>query len=94
MRLPIYRRLDERLKIFGLSLMELSVVGGTYVVLAEALSFVRFGMLFALVVALVMFGILLYFHRKYESHFLQKWIRYVQLPEGLTRSTSPNWSRE
>ncbi len=86
MRLPIYRRLDERLQILGLSLLELSILGGVYVLLAEVLSFWAYGIFASLVLVLIAFIFLIWIRRRYESHFLQKWIRFAALPEGFTKT--------
>ncbi len=84
MKLPIYRRLDERLQILGLSILELAILGGLYIFLAEILSFWSYGIVIALVVCLAGFIGLLYLHRHFESHYIQKWIRFAALPEGLS----------
>ncbi len=85
MQLPIYRRLDERLKILGLSLIELSIVGAMYVVLTEILSFWTYGTIISLALSTSAVVLLLYLHRKHESHFISKWLRFASLPEGLGR---------
>jgi len=85
MRLAIYRRLDERLQILGLSILELSILGGFYILLAEILSFWAYGIVIALVLSLIGFICLLYLHRHFESHYIQKWLRFAALPEGLSR---------
>lgn len=86
MRLPIYRRLDERLQILGLNLLELSILGGLYVLLAEIFSFWAYGIFASLVFVLTAFCFLIWIHRRYESHFLQKWIRFAALPEGFKKA--------
>lgn len=85
MRLPIYRKLDERLQILGLNLLELGCLGGLYVLLAEALSFWSYGFLFSLLVSAIGFVFLTILHQKFESHFLQKWLRFAKLPEALPK---------
>jgi len=91
MRLPIYRRLDERLQILGLTLMELAVLGGVYVLLMELLSFWTYGVLISLALTFVGFVALVILHRRCESHFLQKWLRFAVLPEALPRATIRNF---
>jgi hypothetical protein len=86
MRLPIYRRLDERLQILGLTLPELSILGGVYVLLAELLSIFSYGIFVALILTNAAFVFLLYLHRRHESHYIQKWIRFANLPDGLSKS--------
>lgn len=85
MQLPIYRRLDERLKILGLSLLELSIIGGLYVVLTQVLAFWTYGTIFALSLSSLLVFALLYLHRKHESHIIAKWMRFASLPEGLAK---------
>ncbi len=86
MQLPIYRRLDERLKILGLSLVELSIVGALYVALTEVLSFWTYGTIVSLILSALVVVVLLYLHRKHESHFISKWLRFGTLPEGLPKA--------
>jgi len=85
MQLPIYRRLDERLKILGLSLIELSIVAGIYVLLTQVLSFWTYGTIFALSLSTLLVGGLLYLHSKHESHIISKWLRFASLPEGCSK---------
>ncbi len=83
MRLPIYRKLDERLRILGLSITELGALGVLYVLLAELLSFWRYGFLCALLVTCTAFLGVTLLHKHFESNFLRKFIRFAELPEGL-----------
>ena|SRR5665213_2770014 len=86
MRLTIYRRLDERLQILGLTLVELSILAGIYVCLAELLSFWTYGIVLALFLTSAVFILLAYLHRKHESHYVLKWLRFASLPDGLSRA--------
>jgi hypothetical protein len=94
MQLPIYRRLDERLKILGLSLIELSLVGGLYVLLTQVLSFWSYGTIAALSLSTLIVVALLYLHRKHESHFISKWMRFASLPEGCAKQVIRSQSYE
>lgn len=88
MRLPIYRRLDEGFRLLGLSLKELMLVGGVFVILGELLKGFSSGRLMALVAAGLLFFLLQIANRRLEPFFLEKFIRYLFLPRKFQRKLS------
>lgn len=85
MRLPIYRKLDERFRLLGLSMMELACLGGLFVLMTQVLSSFDYGLLTALLVCFSVYAGLIYLHKRFESHFALKWIRFATIPEGLRK---------
>lgn len=86
MRLPIYRRLDEGLRIFGLSLRELALLGLIFVGVGELLSFWRWGRLAALLFTIGALITIRIINRRMESFFLEKFFRFAGLPKSLGRA--------
>ena len=85
MRIPIFRNLDNRLEVFGLSPLEIGVICGFFVLVSEVFSFIPMARLIALVGSLgVGLGLRL-MHQRCESHFLEKVLRFIALPDGLKR---------
>lgn len=95
MRLPIYRRLDEEFRLLGLSLKELAIVGAIFVGLGEVLSFMLYGRVVSVGSAVLVFFLFQFLNRRLEQHFLEKLIRYLQIPSSLGRKIwMPLYSRE
>lgn len=88
MRLPIYRRLDEGFRLLGLSLKELMLVGGVFVLLGELLKGFSSGRLISLLAAGLLFLLLQLANRRLEPFFLEKFIRYIFLPRVFRRKLS------
>lgn len=85
MRLPIYRRLDEGLKIFGLTLKELVFLGVIFVGVGQLLSFWRWGRVVGLGLTLLGVVGIRILNAKVESFYLQKTLRFLNLPSKLQR---------
>ena len=83
MRLPIYRRLDEKLKIFGLSLRELALLGFVFVGFGQLLSFWKWGRPLALLLTLIAFFVIVVLNRRMEAFYVEKLLRSLMLPKGL-----------
>src|SRR4051812_32757073 len=85
MRLPIYRHLDQRISILGLSPVELGLACSLFVVLNEILTHIAYGGLFTFAFCFGLIASFRYLHRRFDSHYLEKLIRFVSLPDGLGR---------
>lgn len=85
LRLPIYRSLNKRVEIFGLSLFEITTLVCVFVFLTELLRFVPYRSLITLVLVLLAAGVMRQLNRKYERNFLLRLIRFASLPERLDR---------
>jgi len=85
-RLPIYRRLDEGLKILGLSLKEIAFIGVVFVGVGQGLSFWKWGRLAALILSVILFFAIRFMNARLESYFLEKVFRFLSLPKNLGRS--------
>lgn len=94
MRLPIYRRLDEGLRILGLSLKELVLLGVIFIGFGHLLSFWKWGRVLALVLSVLAFFVIRILDQKFESHFLSKFLRFASLPKGLGKGFFKNICQE
>lgn len=94
MRLPIYRRLDEGLKIFGLSLKEVAMLGVIFIGVGYLLSFWKWGRLLSLVLSIAAFIAIRIVNRRFEAHFIDKFFRFASLPKGLGRSVFKTLNQE
>jgi hypothetical protein len=84
-RLPIYRNLKQRLEILGLSPIEFLVLCLCFLLLTYTVSGVRFGSALVLGITFGLAVLLRFLHRRFESHYAEKLIRFTQLPDGLHR---------
>jgi hypothetical protein len=84
-RLPIYRHLNHRIEVFGLSLLELGLVCLLFLLASSLLHQVRFGSAITLAICFAAGALLRFFHRRFEAHYLEKFVRFVGLPDGLHR---------
>ena len=93
MRLPIYRRLDEGLKILGLSLKEIAILGIVFVGLGQLLSFWKWGRLIALISSVALFFVIRFVNSRLESHYIEKTIRYLMHPSSLGKCVVISWRK-
>jgi len=84
-RLPIYRHLNHRIEILGLSLLELGILCVVFLFLSSLLHQVKFGSAITLFVCALLAFFMRLLHRRFEAHYLEKFIRFVSLPDGLHR---------
>jgi hypothetical protein len=95
MKLPIYRHLSQRLEIFGLSPLELGILCLVFVVLNDLVPHFPFAHFFVLSACLGMALLLRHLHRKFESNYIEKFLRYAALPDQLDRKLmTPKTSRK
>jgi hypothetical protein len=83
MRLPINRRLNEPVLILGLSVLELAIAGGTTVVIFQLFSGTTYGGILSYLFGGSLAAIFLFVKRKYEKFFLEKFFRFMALPEHI-----------
>ena len=94
MRLPIYRRLDEGLKILGLSLKEIAFLGVAFVGLGQLLSFWKWGRLSALIISVTLYFVIRFVNSRLESFYLEKTIRYLMHPDSLGKCIFIDWRKK
>jgi len=80
----IPRKLDERLEVFGLSLFELALVGGVFLLSTKLLFFWKWARIFSLVLSGFCFLFFRWLQTR-ESNLAEKWLRFANLPEALVR---------
>jgi len=84
-KLPVYRFINHRVEILGLSLYELIGLSISLVVLVRLLAFLRHGALISLATVLVVALTLRILNASHQRHFLRRLIRFIQLPDCLFR---------
>ena len=85
MRLPIYRHLNQRLEIFGLSPIELVILCVSFILLTEFLPRFPFVNFIVLMSCIGIAFFLRYLHRRFESRYIEKTVRFMTLPDRLER---------
>lgn len=84
-RLPIYRSLTQYVEILGLSLWEIAFLIFIFLFFTEVLRSVPQHTLIGFGVVLSLGAALRHFNRRYEKHFLARLVRFIALPDRLTR---------
>lgn len=85
MRLPIYRHLNQQVKMLGLSPMELGIVCAVFVILSQLLNQVRFGSILVIGTPIGLAILLQFLSKQFDPFYFQKLWRFFILPNGLHR---------
>jgi hypothetical protein len=83
MRSPVYRNLDQPMRILGFSPMELSVLCVAFVALGEAAQAIGVYRFWAVLLTAVAAGILYSFRRSMGEMFARRLLRFLRLPSEL-----------